>query len=135
MNRIEMAAGMLSTVALTGLGVAGGAQAAPPPPGTFCNFTLSPPQVVQASGGPVVITTLTPDGCAAPFRPLISVACIQGAAGSTQCSQARDAAVAQVSVPYQAGVTYTATGRGVGTVFGDMAEPNWQLVGPLTAAL
>ncbi len=130
-----MTLAVLSTAALSGVGLAGVAQASPPPPGTLCNFTLSPPQVVQGSGAAMVTVTVTPDGCAAPWRPLISVACVQNAGGSVQCSLARDDAAAQVSVPYQAGATYTATGRGVGTVFGDMAEPNWQLVGPLTAVL
>jgi hypothetical protein len=125
-----------SSVALSGLTVASGAHAdPPPPPGTLCSFTLSPPQVVQVSGKDMVTATLTPDGCAGAFRPYLSVVCVQGGSTPNTCTQARETDTAQVYAPYQPGATYTSSGRGVGTLFNDMAEPNWQLVGPLTAAL
>ena len=124
-----------STVALSGVAGASGAHAQPPPPGTPCSFTLSPPQVVQVSGADMVTATLTPAGCLGPFRPHFSVVCVQGADSSPQCTQARDTDTAQVYVPYRPGTTYTSTGSGLGALFNDAPEPNWQLLGPLTAVL
>jgi hypothetical protein len=121
--------------ALGGVAGLGSAHAGPPPPGTLCSFTLSVPQVVQVSGKDMVTATLTPDGCAGAFRPFASVVCVQGGDAPNSCTQARETDTAQVYVPYRPGATYTSTGRGMGTLFNDQAEPNWQLVGPLTAAL
>jgi hypothetical protein len=136
MSRALNVVWLASTLAAGAMVVAGGAQAdPPPPPGTLCSFTLSPPQLVQVSGKDMVTATLTPDGCAGAFRPYKSVVCVAGGGVSNSCSQASEAATAQVTVPYQPGATYTSTGRGLGTLFNDMSEPNWQLVGPLTAAL
>jgi hypothetical protein len=136
MNRVFTVVWVASTVALSVLTSTVGAHAdPPPPPGTLCSFTLSVPQVVQVSGKSMVTATLTPDGCAGAFRPYASVVCVQAADSAQQCTQARDTATAQVYAPYRAGTTYTATGRGLGTLFNDAAEPNWQLLGPLTAAL
>jgi len=136
MNRALVVVWVALTVALGVVAGAGDAHAdPPPPPGTLCSFTLSLPQVVQVSGKDMVTATLTPDGCAGAFRPYVSVVCVQGADSPNQCTQARDTATAQVYAPYRPGVTYTATGRGLGTLFNDAAEPNWQLLGPLTAVL
>lgn len=135
MNRsVVVLAGTL-TLALSSLAGPGGAHAAPPPPGTPCSFTLSPPQVVPVSGADMVTATLTPEGCIAPFTPRISVVCVQRADAPAQCTQARDSATAAVYVPYQPGATYTSTGRGLGALFNDASEPNWALLGPFTAAL
>jgi hypothetical protein len=123
------------TIALSGVAGAPSAHAQPPPPGTPCSFTLSPPHVAPVSGADMVTTTVTPAGCAGPFTPRLSVVCLQHADAPTRCTQARDANTAQVSVPYHPGSTYTATGRGLGAVFNDASEPNWQLLGPLTAVL
>jgi hypothetical protein len=136
MNRALVVIWAASTLVLSDVAGAGGAHAdPPPPPGTLCSFTLSPPQVVQVSGKDMVTATLTPEGCAGAFRPHVSVVCVQGADAETQCSQARETATAQVYSPYRPGVTYTSTGRGLGTLFNDASEPNWQLLGPLTAVL
>lgn len=78
---------------------------------------------------------MTPAGCGGPFRPYLSVVCVQDGGSPAQCTQARDADTAQVYAPYHPGGTYTSTGRGLGTVFNDAPEPNWQLLGPFTAAL
>ena len=126
--------------ATLGLTLAGGvspavAAAQPPPPGTPCSFTLSPPQVTPVSGTNMVTATVTPAGCAGPFRPRLSVVCLQRSDSPTQCTQARDTDTAQLSVPHQPGATYTSTGRGLGAVFNDASEPNWQLLGPFTAVL
>jgi hypothetical protein len=136
MNRALTAVWVVLTVALSVIAGAGVAHAdPPPPPGTLCSFTLSVPQVMQVAGKDMVSATLTPDGCAGAFRPYASVVCVQGADSPAQCTQARDTATAQVYVPYRPGGTYTSTGRGLGTLFNDAAEPNWQLLGPLTAVL
>jgi hypothetical protein len=118
-------------------GVAGPvtAHAQPPPPGTLCSFTLSPPHVVPSASGDVVTATVTPAGCAGPFTPRLSVVCIQRADSTPQCSQARGSDVAQVSAPHEPGAAYTSTGRGLGGVFNDASEPNWQLLGPFTAVV
>lgn len=116
-------------------GVGGAHADPPPPPGTLCSFTLSVPQRVQLSGMDMVTATVTPDGCAGGFRPSASVVCVQGADSAPRCTQASETATAQVYVPYRAGLTYTSTGRGLGILFNDAAEPNWQLLGPLTAVL
>ncbi|WP_163800983.1 hypothetical protein [Mycolicibacterium sediminis] len=127
----------LSSAALVLSGVAGAtsAHAQPPPPGTLCSFTLSPPHVVQVDGADMVTATVAPDGCAGAFRPRSSVVCVQAADSSAQCSQGRDADIAQVFTPYRPGTSYTATGRGLGALFNDASEPNWQLLGPITAVL
>jgi len=135
MNRAVTVFWLVSSAVVCGVAGASGAHADPPPPGTLCSFDLSPPQVVQVSGTPMVTATLTPAGCGGPFRPHVSVVCVQAADSPPQCTQAREADTAQVYVPYRPGATYTATGRGLGTVWNDMSEPNWQLLGPFTAVL
>ncbi|MDT5018090.1 MAG: hypothetical protein QOD39_4250 [Mycobacterium sp.] len=128
---------MAATVALTGIAGSGTAHAQPPPPGTLCNYNLSPPQVINVSGTDMVTATLAPAGCAGAFRPYASVACVQLQGDqATKCSQARGADIAQVFFgPYQPGATYISTGRGLGTLFNDMSEPNWQMLGPIAATL
>jgi hypothetical protein len=123
------------TLALGGIVGLASAHAQPPPPGTPCSFTLSAPQVVPVSGADMVTATVTPTGCAGPFTPRLSVVCVQRADSPAQCSQARDTDTAEVSVPYAPGATYKSTGRGLGAVFNDASEPNWQLLGPFTAVL
>lgn len=131
MNRAIMVISASATLALSGVAAASVTQAEPPPPGTPCSFTLSSPQVV----GDTVTATLAPAGCFAPFRPHISVVCVQRADTPAQCSQARNDDTAVVSVPYVPGATYTATGRGLGAVFNDASGPNWKLEGPIAAVL
>ena len=58
------------SAALSGVAGASGAHAQPPPPGTLCSFTLSPPQVVQVSGADMVTATLSPAAARAPFGPV-----------------------------------------------------------------
>ena len=135
MNRALVVFGVASTVLLGGIAGASGAQAEPAPPGTLCSFNLSPPERVQVSGADMVTATLTPAGCAGAFRPYISMVCVQGADSAPQCTQARETDTAQVYTPYRPGATYTSSGRGLGTLFNDMTEPNWQLLGPFTAVL
>jgi hypothetical protein len=130
-----MVLGVASTLALAGIAGQTTAHAQPPPPGTLCAFELSPPQVVPAAEADMVIATVTPTSCAGPFTPRLSVVCVQRADSPAQCTQARDTDTAQVSVPYLPGASYTSTGRGLGAVFNDMSEPNWQLLGPFTAVL
>jgi hypothetical protein len=135
MNRAVTGLCAAMGLALSGVLGATGAHAQPAPPGTLCAFELSPPQVVQVSGAAMVTATLTPASCAGPFRPHLSVVCVQGADAPPLCTQARNTDTAQVYMPYRPGLTYTSSGRGLGTVWTDMSEPNWQLLGPVTAVL
>lgn len=88
-----------------------------------------------ASAADMVTVTLTTGGCAGPFRPRVSVVCIQGANSTPQCTQARDDATAEVYATCRLGLAYTATGKGLGTEFSGASEPNCQLLGPITAVL
>ena len=83
----------------------------------------------------MVTVTVSPAQCFGPFRPSMSVACVQQQGAGIQCSQARDAGVAQVYTAYQPGSTYISTGRGTAAFFSDMNEPNWQVLGPISATL
>jgi hypothetical protein len=118
--------------AAAGIAGAGPAQAQFPTP---CNYTLSPPEVVHGPSGDMVAATLRPAGCMGAFRPHLSVACIQLQGETPQCTQARGGDIAQAMAPYRPGATYISSGRGLGTFFNDMSEPNWQLLGPISAAL
>jgi hypothetical protein len=106
-----------------------------PPPGTPCSFTLSPPHVVPSPDGDVVTATVAPAGCMGPFSPRLSVVCIQRSDSTPQCSQGRGSGTAAVFTSYEPGANYTSTGRGLGAVFNDASEPNWQLLGPITGVL
>jgi hypothetical protein len=117
---------------VSGVAFAGGAQAQPVPP---CAFTLSPPQVVQVDGVSKVTATVTPAGCAGPFRPNMSVACLH-LGGHGQCMQARDDETAQVYLePYQPGATYESSGRGCGIFFNFEPAPECQILGPVSSTL
>jgi hypothetical protein len=83
----------------------------------------------------MVSATVTPAGCLGPFRPYRSVACVAMQGQSPQCTQAQNSDTAQVLTPYRPGATYESSGRGLGTVFNDMSEPNWQILGPIAATL
>jgi hypothetical protein len=131
--------GLTSTVVLTAaIAGAGAAHALPlpsPNPGP-CNFTLSPPQVVQVGGVAKVTATLTPAGCLAPWKPRYGVACLSIQGQADHCAQSRDAAPAQVYFePYQPGAIYESSGRGCGAAFDYTTDPNCQLLGPVTATL
>jgi hypothetical protein len=131
MNRTVVVLCAALALTLGGIAQSPSAPAQPPPPGTLCSFALSPPHV----DGDTVTATVTPTGCAGAFRPRLSVVCVQPAGSTAQCSQGREADTAQVRVPYQPGASYTSTGRGLGVLFNDASEPNWQLLGPITAVL
>jgi hypothetical protein len=136
MNRTAMVIGLFSTVVLTGVAGAGGAHAQPPPNPGPCNFTLSPPQVVQVNGVAKVTATLTPAGCLNPWKPKYGVACLYIQGGAGQCTQSRDSAPAQVFYePYQPGTTYESTGRGCGAIFDFTTDPTCLMVGPINATL
>jgi hypothetical protein len=91
--------------------------------------------VVQVGGVDMVSATVTPAGCAAPWRPRLAVACLHvGEQG--RCAQANDSNPAQVYFePYSPGTTYVATGRGCGRVFDFTIDPTCQLLGPFNATL
>jgi len=132
-----MVIGLTSTVVLTaGIVSAGGAQAQPPPNPGPCNYTLSPPQVVQVDGVSKVTATLTPAGCLTPWKPKYGIACLSIQGGSERCTNSRNAVPTQVFYePYEPGATYRSTGRGCGAIFDYTTDPNCLLVGPLTATL
>jgi hypothetical protein len=119
--------GIMCAVAL---GVsAGAAHAAPPPPAPPCAFTLSGP-VAGADG---VSATVQSTGCAPFAVPYSSVVCLHSGNGSpADCAQARGADPARVSVPYQPGVVYTATGRGCAGWVGLPPATDCQPLGPNT---
>lgn len=104
------------------------AHAGPPPP---CQFTLTPPTVEGTSVTASVLTTV----CAAGAAPYLSVACLQAFGGVNQCTQARGADGARVSVPFQPGTAYTATGRGCANWVFLPPSPGCQTLGPETATL
>jgi hypothetical protein len=133
MTRAAVVFWAVATAALAGLTGAGAVHAQPPP--TPCNYMLSPPEAVPVPGGDMVAATLTPAGCLGAFRPYLSVACVQLQGESPHCTQARGADVARVLMPYRPGATYLSSGRGLGTIFNDMSEPNWQVLGPISATL
>ncbi len=108
---------------------AGAVHAAPLPPAPPCSFTLSPP----LAGADGVSATVQSTGCAALAVPYSSVACLRAGDGSaTVCDQARGADPARISVPYQPGVVYTATGRGCAGWVGLPPAPDCQPLGPIT---
>jgi len=136
MNRVAMVIGLFSAVVLTGVAGAGSAHAQPPPPTGPCNFTLSPPQMVQVNGVAKVTATLTPAGCVNPWKPKYGVACLHIKGGAGQCTQSRGPETAQVFFePYQPGTTYESTGRGCGAIFDFTTDPTCQAVGPINATL
>jgi hypothetical protein len=123
----------LAIATVTVPAVPGIARAEPPVP---CAFTLSPPQLVQVSGAPMVTATVEPGGCGMPASPYQSVACLVGADSVTQCAQASGGDTAQVYAPYRPGATYTSSGRGLGTWNGQWyPAQDWQILGPFTATL
>jgi hypothetical protein len=136
MNRAAMVIGLISTVVLTGIVAASGAHAQPPPNPGPCNFTLSPPQMVQVDGVAKVTATMTPAGCLAPWRPKYGVACLHIQGGAGQCTQSRGPETAQVFFePYQPGATYVSSGRGCGAIFDFTTDPSCLAVGPINATL
>jgi hypothetical protein len=137
MNRAAVVIGLTSTVVLTAaMAGAGGAHAQPPILPGPCNFTLSPPQVIQVDGVSKVTATVTPAGCLAPWQPKYAVACLSIQGEADRCTQSRNATPAQVFYePYQPGKIYESSGRGCGAVFDYTTDPNCLLVGPFTATL
>jgi hypothetical protein len=130
-----MAIGAACAAALLSVTGASVARAQPPNPPGVCTYDLSPPRVEQVAGVPTVTATMTLQGCAGPFRPRLSVACVHlGLEG--KCAQARDGATAQVFFgPVTPGATYSSSGRGCGTIWTDMTDSNCAPVGPITATL
>lgn len=119
----------MAGIAACGVVNAVAAQAAPhgpPPPPPPCTFTLSAPQ----PGADGISATVQSTGCAALATPYSSVACLQPAGGVATCVQAHGADPARVVLPYQPGVSYTATGRGCAGWIGLPPAPDCQILGP-----
>jgi hypothetical protein len=125
---------LIAAMALPFAGTEGMARAEPT--SAPCDYTLSPPHVVQVSGTSVVTATLSAAGCD-QANVYLSVACIQleGSDGPGKCEQNNGILAAQVYyAPYRPGATYVATGRGCATT-GNPPQPFCQPVGPLTSTL
>jgi hypothetical protein len=123
-----------AAVGLALAGIAPVASAEPSQPS--CEYTLSPPQIVQLSGTNVVTATLSPAACDRS-NAYLTVACVQlqGSDGPGQCAQQNGNLTAQVFYqPYRPGATYVATGRGCATT-GNPPQPVCRPMGPLTATL
>ncbi len=101
-----------------------------------CSYTLSPPQVVEVSGTPMVTATLSPAACDRS-QVSLSVACVQeeGSQGPGKCEQNNGVLTAQVYwAPYRPGATYVSTGRGCANT-GNPPQPICEPIGPITATL
>lgn len=125
---------IIAAVALLPLAATSGVATAEPT--SPCDYTLSPPQVVQLSGTSVVTATFQPAGCDRS-NVILGVACLQrqGSPGPGRCEQNSGPLVAQVYyAPYEPGATYIATGRGCATT-GNPPQSFCSSVGPLTATL
>lgn len=125
---------LLTAPVVLALGAAPIASAEPSPAG--CEYTLSPPQIVQLSGTNVVTSTLSLAACdhSVGYQ---NVACVQlqGSPGPGQCAEQVGFLTAQVFYqPYRPGATYVATGRGCATT-GNPPQPVCKPMGPLTATL
>lgn len=107
-------------------GAVGVANAYPIPTPPPCTFALSGP----ATEGESVTATVESVGCAALAVPYSTVACLRGAQGVTQCAQSHGLDPARVSVAYQPGVAYEATGRGCAGWVNLEPHPNCQVLGP-----
>jgi hypothetical protein len=110
---------------------------APADPGpALCEYTLSPPHVVQLSGTDVVTATLSPAGCN-QSTPYQTVACLEkvGTDGPGRCEENSGNLPAQVYyAPYEPGATYVSTGRGCAST-GNPPLPVCTPTGPFTAEL
>jgi hypothetical protein len=132
MIRSLIAPSAAAVLALAGTAAVAHAEPSPPP----CDYTLSPPQVVQLSGTNVVGATLTPAACDQSDSYLL-VACVQlqGSDGPGQCDQGEGILPAQVYYqPYRPGATYISTGRGCSSK-GNPPQPVCSSKGPFTATL
>ena len=110
---------------------------AEPGESTMCNFTLSPPAVVDVSGVPMVSSTLTPGACTGTAKPNFTQVCLNAAGSSTagRCAELPGYNAAKVYLsPYQPGVAYTAKGRGCATT-SNPSVPICTTVGPVTVTL
>lgn len=123
MRNSAVAVIVVSAAALGGTGVAHGYPIPPAPP---CTFALTGP----VTEGPTVTATVESVGCAALATPYFSVACLQGAQGVTQCIQGRGTDPARVSMAFEPGVAYVATGRGCSGWVNLNPTPDCQFLGP-----
>lgn len=123
-----------AAVLLALAGIAPVANAEPSQPS--CEYTLSPPQIVQLGGANAVTATLSVAACDQSIA-YMTVACVQlqGSDGPGQCAQQNGILTAQVFYqPYRPGATYVATGRGCANT-GNPPQPSCKPMGPLTATL
>lgn len=118
----------LTLAAGAGAGVAWAYPVIPAPP---CSYALSAPE----REGDVVTSTVALASCGPIAQGYYAVACLQAGAGPTQCVQARGSDPATVSLPYQPGVQFNATGRGCSRVVNVEPGPECYILGPFSATL
>ncbi|UXA11499.1 hypothetical protein KXD97_26375 [Mycobacterium sp. SMC-8] len=106
-----LAAAAVSTALAAGTGVAGAepdVTSAEP----YCTFTLTAPQRVANGNTYAVVSTLKAQHCNGTSNARRATVCLSGDGGTETCGEAVGWGVARVAVPWTAGRTYTATGRG-----------------------
>lgn len=107
-------------MALIGVCPAGVSQASPSgDEGTGqCSFVLTPPEVVQVSGGSVVSATLHPGPCTMEAVPNSSVVCLSIAGeGPGECASQSGRDPAEVRYSYRPGSTYVLRAQGCASLF------------------
>ena len=112
------------------------ALAEPGPEGASCNFTLSPPFLVDVSGRTMVSATFSSLPCTG-MLPNRQTACVelQGAGMAPKCAHLAGYGTAQVYfAPYRPGSTYISTGSGCGALSKTQVS-SCDTRGPLVATL
>ncbi|HNM85607.1 MAG: hypothetical protein U0Q20_00065 [Mycobacterium sp.] len=128
---------ILSAVFAGSVVIGGAAPAAAEPTPVMCDFTLSPPSVVDVSGTPMVTASITPGACTGVAKPTFTQVCLSAAGSSTagRCAELPGYNAARVYLsPYVPGVAYTARGRGCAAQTSPPA-PICTTVGPTTVTL
>jgi hypothetical protein len=130
---IRRLAGLTGVMAALGLVMSGPAAANPAAP-IECQYTLSPPSVVDVNGTQMVTATLVHAACPSAV-PMLLEACLSVPGKVGRCDQANGNTTAQVYLsPYVPGLTYTVRGRGCAAV----AAPPTSIcssLGPTSAVL
>jgi hypothetical protein len=113
MTRLMILAAAISTALAAGTGVAGAApDDAPLPTEPYCTFTLSTPERKANGNTFAIVSTMRAQHCNVVSNARRSTVCMSTDGGPESCSEAYGWGVARIAVPWIAGRTYTATGRG-----------------------
>ena len=120
----RLVVGIAVVAAIVGVAPAHASPNGPLPPPPPCQFALS------VTHTDAVVATVVSTGCAAAATPYSAVACLRPGDGVETCVQSRGTEPAQVVLPYQPGVTFTANGRGCAGWIGLPPAADCQLLGP-----